>query len=88
MRVQKFGRIINMRSLNGVDAHMYTAAYNAGKEAMRALTRTAAVEWGQNGITCKVICPAANSPQAPDLPRSQRGNGPAYLVPDTGRAVW
>ncbi len=33
---------------------------------MRALTRTAAVEWGPHGITCNIICPAANSPQADD----------------------
>jgi NAD(P)-dependent dehydrogenase (short-subunit alcohol dehydrogenase family) len=33
---------------------------------MRALTRTAAVEWGPSGITCNVICPSAVSPQAKD----------------------
>ena len=66
MKAQKYGRVINMGSLNGVNAHMFTVAYNASKEAMRALTRTAAVEWGGHGITCNVICPAANSPQAQD----------------------
>lgn len=66
MKAQNYGRIINMGSLNGVNAHMFTVAYNASKEAMRALTRTAAVEWGGFGITCNVICPAANSPQASD----------------------
>ncbi|EZP74123.1 Oxidoreductase [Sphingomonas paucimobilis] len=66
MKAQGYGRIINMGSLNGVNAHMFTVAYNASKEAMRALTRTAAVEWGAHGITCNIICPAANSPQASD----------------------
>ncbi|CCA90306.1 SDR family NAD(P)-dependent oxidoreductase [Novosphingobium sp. PP1Y] len=66
MKAQKFGRIINMGSLNGVNAHMFTVAYNASKEAMRALTRTAAVEWGPHGITCNTICPSASSPQARD----------------------
>lgn len=60
------GRIINLGSLNGVNAHMFTAAYNAGKEAVRALSRTAAVEWGPHGITVNVICPSAASPQARD----------------------
>lgn len=64
MKAQGYGRIINLGSLNGVNAHMFTAAYNASKEAVRALTRTAAVEWGGHGITCNVICPSASSPQA------------------------
>jgi len=66
MKAQNFGRVINMGSLNGVNAHMFTMAYNASKEAMRAMTRTAAVEWGPYGITCNTICPAASSPQARD----------------------
>ena len=64
MKAQRYGRIVNMGSLNGVNAHMFTAAYNASKEAMRALSRTAAVEWGEHGITVNVICPAASSDQA------------------------
>ncbi|MBU6392948.1 MAG: SDR family oxidoreductase [Sphingomonadales bacterium] len=66
MKAQRYGRIINLGSLNGVNAHMFTAAYNASKEAIRALTRTAAVEWGPHGITCNTICPSALSPQARD----------------------
>jgi NAD(P)-dependent dehydrogenase (short-subunit alcohol dehydrogenase family) len=66
MKAQNYGRIINLGSLNGVNAHMYTAPYNASKEAVRALSRTAAVEWGGCGITVNVICPAASSPQAED----------------------
>ena len=53
------GRIINLGSLNGVNAHQFTAGYNTGKEALRALTRTAAREWARHGITANVICPAA-----------------------------
>jgi len=64
MRQQGYGRIINVGSLNGVNAHMFTAAYNASKEAVRALSRTAAVEWASHGITVNVICPASTSPQA------------------------
>lgn len=64
MKAQNYGRIVNLGSLNGVNAHMFTVAYNASKEAMRALTRTAAVEWGPSGITCNIICPSATSPAA------------------------
>jgi NAD(P)-dependent dehydrogenase (short-subunit alcohol dehydrogenase family) len=61
MKKQGGGRIINMCSLNGVNAHRYTVPYNSAKEAVRALTRTAAVEWGRYQILCNVICPAAVS---------------------------
>ena len=59
MQAAQWGRIINICSLNGVNAHKYTADYNAAKEAVRAYTRTAAVEWGQYNITANIICPAA-----------------------------
>jgi NAD(P)-dependent dehydrogenase (short-subunit alcohol dehydrogenase family) len=61
MRQRRWGRIINIASLNGVNAHMGTAEYNAGKEALRAYTRTAAREWAGYGICANVICPAAAS---------------------------
>jgi len=64
MKANQFGRIINMCSLNGVNAHKYTAEYNASKEAVRAFSRTAAVEWMQHGITTNVICPGAMSEAA------------------------
>ncbi len=61
MRAQGRGNIINLCSLNGVNAHMGTAEYNCAKEALRALTRTAAREWAQYGIVANVICPGAKS---------------------------
>jgi NAD(P)-dependent dehydrogenase (short-subunit alcohol dehydrogenase family) len=73
MKAQNYGRIVNMGSLNAVNAHMFTMAYNASKEAMRAMTRTAAVEWGPFGITCNIICPAANSPQSDEYFAAGRG---------------
>jgi NAD(P)-dependent dehydrogenase (short-subunit alcohol dehydrogenase family) len=59
MRDRHYGRIINMCSLSGVNAHKHTADYNACKEAVRAFSRTAAVEWMRHGITTNIICPAA-----------------------------
>ncbi len=50
-----------MCSLNGVNAHIGSLEYNAAKEALRALTRTAAREWAPTGITVNAICPAAKS---------------------------
>ena len=57
MRTKGWGRIINVCSLNGVNAHMGTADYNVGKEALRTLTRSAAREWAGLGICANVICP-------------------------------
>lgn len=59
MKAQGWGRIISIASLNGVNAHIGTADYNMAKEALRALTRTAAREWAAYGICCNIICPAA-----------------------------
>lgn len=50
-----------MCSLNGVNAHMYSVQYNAAKEALRTLTRTAAREWAPRQVNCNVICPGAQS---------------------------
>jgi len=69
MRAQRYGRIVSMASLNGVNAHMYSVHYNMAKEALRALTRTAAREWAHRGITCNVICPAAETEASTALRR-------------------
>jgi len=51
------GRIINFGSQWGVEGWPGAAAYNAAKEAIRALTRTAAREWGKYQITVNCINP-------------------------------
>lgn len=61
MKRAGWGRVISLCSLNGVNAHMFTVHYNMAKEALRALTRTAAREWADRGITANVLCPAAET---------------------------
>ena len=61
MKEQSYGRIVNLCSLNGVNAHMGTVEYNSAKDALRSATRTAAREWAPLGITANIICPAAKS---------------------------
>ena len=61
MKEHSYGRIVNLCSLNGVNAHMGTVEYNSAKEALRSATRTAAREWAPLGITANIICPAAKS---------------------------
>ncbi|MDZ4826856.1 MAG: SDR family oxidoreductase [Actinomycetota bacterium] len=59
MREQGWGRIVNFASSMGITGGRGFAAYNASKEAIRALTRTAAREWGADGIAVNAIAPAA-----------------------------
>lgn len=61
MRRQGRGNIINMCSLNGVNAHVGTLEYNSAKEALRTLTRTAAREWARFGIVANAVCPGAKT---------------------------
>jgi NAD(P)-dependent dehydrogenase (short-subunit alcohol dehydrogenase family) len=61
MKRQGWGRVVNMCSLNGVNAHMGTLEYNSAKEALRTLTRTAAREWAPTGVVVNAVCPGAKS---------------------------
>jgi len=74
MRARGWGRIVNIASLNGVNAHMGTADYNAGKEALRAYTRSAAREWARHGICANILCPAAVSASYRRFREAQPGN--------------
>jgi NAD(P)-dependent dehydrogenase (short-subunit alcohol dehydrogenase family) len=51
------GKIINFCSLAGIHGRAYSVAYNCTKEGVRALTRTAAREWGKYNINVNVINP-------------------------------
>ena len=61
MKAAGWGRIVNFASAAGVTGMAGYGAYNASKEAIRALTRTAAREWGRDGIVVNCICPGAAS---------------------------
>jgi NAD(P)-dependent dehydrogenase (short-subunit alcohol dehydrogenase family) len=61
MRAAGWGRIVNFVSAAGITGMAEYGAYNASKEAIRALTRTAAREWGRDGIVVNAIAPGAAS---------------------------
>jgi NAD(P)-dependent dehydrogenase (short-subunit alcohol dehydrogenase family) len=61
MKAKGWGRIVNVGSVAGIRGSMGTAPYNACKEAIRALTRTAAREWARYGIAVNCYCPASAS---------------------------
>lgn len=55
------GRIINFGSMAGVVGLAGYGPYNMAKEAVRALTRTAAREWGADRITVNNVLPLADT---------------------------
>ncbi|CUX15880.1 MULTISPECIES: SDR family NAD(P)-dependent oxidoreductase [Agrobacterium] len=55
------GRVINFGSMAGVTGLVPYAPYNMAKEAIRALTRVAAREWGADKITVNNILPVADT---------------------------
>lgn len=55
------GKIINFASGAGIKGDEHQAAYAAAKEAIRAVTRVAANEFGPYGINVNLISPIANS---------------------------
>ena len=59
MRARGAGRIVNMVSLAAERGDAGLGEYNAAKAAIAALTRTAAREWGRDGITANAIAPGA-----------------------------
>lgn len=55
------GRVINFGSMAGVVGLAGYTPYNMAKEAVRALTRTAAREWGADKITVNNVLPVAET---------------------------
>ena len=57
MAKNKFGRIINIASIQGIFGAVRSSTYSTSKHAMIGYTRSVAAEWGQHGITCNAVLP-------------------------------
>jgi 3-hydroxybutyrate dehydrogenase len=57
MKEQRYGRIINMASINGLVGFVGKAAYNSAKHGAIGLTRVIALEGAPHGITANALCP-------------------------------
>ncbi|TVP48052.1 MAG: 3-hydroxybutyrate dehydrogenase [Halomonas sp.] len=58
MREKGWGRIINVASIHAQVASPGKSAYISAKHGMIGLTKTAALEGGEQGITANAVCPA------------------------------
>jgi NAD(P)-dependent dehydrogenase (short-subunit alcohol dehydrogenase family) len=74
MREQKWGRILNLSSVFGVVTKEKRCAYSMTKAAINALTRSAAVEFGPDGVLVNSLCPGYV-----DTEMTSRNNTPADL---------
>jgi len=57
MRARKFGRIINISSINGQKGQMGQCNYSASKAGELGFTKALAQEGARSGITVNAICP-------------------------------
>lgn len=58
MKQQKWGRVVNIASIHALVASPFKVGYTSAKHGLIGLTRTAALEGGEDGITVNAICPA------------------------------
>ena len=57
MKARNWGRVINIASAHGLVASAQKSAYVAAKHGIVGLTKSAALETAQTGVTVNAICP-------------------------------
>jgi len=57
MLERRWGRIVNVASIAGLEGARYIAAYSAAKHAVVGFTRSVAAEVEGSGVTANAVCP-------------------------------
>ena len=57
MRIRKFGRIVNISSINGQKGQYGQTNYSAAKAGLLGFTRAFALESARSGVTVNAVCP-------------------------------
>ncbi|HSU71301.1 MAG TPA: SDR family oxidoreductase, partial [Micrococcaceae bacterium] len=57
MYAQGFGRIVNISSVHGLRASPFKSAYVAAKHGLEGLSKVAALEGGEHGVTSNCVNP-------------------------------
>jgi NAD(P)-dependent dehydrogenase (short-subunit alcohol dehydrogenase family) len=73
------GSVVNISSLNGVLPTAELGAYVASKAAVSALTRVAALEFADRGITVNAVCPGSIDTEITDRPDFASLDWDAYV---------
>jgi 3-hydroxybutyrate dehydrogenase len=86
MKARRAGRILNIASAHALVASPFKSAYVAAKHAIAGLTKTAALEVAEHGVTVNAICPGyvltpLVEKQIPDTAKA-RGISEAEVVRD------
>jgi acetoacetyl-CoA reductase len=85
MRSRKFGRIINISSINGQKGQFGQTNYSAAKAGELGFTKALALEGARNGITVNAICPGyINTEMVQAVPKDVLEKNILPLIP-TGR---
>jgi 3-hydroxybutyrate dehydrogenase len=57
MKRRRYGRVVNVASINGLVGFAGKAGYNSAKHGLLGLTKVAALEGAPHGITVNALCP-------------------------------
>src|SRR5256885_15321322 len=82
MRARKFGRIVNISSINGQKGQFGQSNYSAAKAGELGFTKALALEGARAGITVNAICPGyINTEMVQAVPKDVLGKNILPLIP-------